>query len=167
MTFFHTLYGQSLKTDIGTNFLKKYAYLFSIQTNRQWMPIIKIKRTFIVKDHWVHRIQFPLCQAAACSIHVSQSSTYLFICLLRSTFDTTKAILGTYALRCFQQSYINCWTLYWKYKSKKNQFPRKYQIIWKMLYKITNCKQTFNSATNIHWTFYSIIQDHSKNTSMQ
>ena len=39
-------------------------------------PIIKIKRTFIVKDHWVHRIQFPLRQAAARSIHVSQSSTY-------------------------------------------------------------------------------------------
>ena len=62
--------------DIGTNFRKKYAYLYSTHTNRQWMPIIKIKRTFIVKDHWVHRIQFPLRQAAARSIHVSQSSTY-------------------------------------------------------------------------------------------
>ena len=62
--------------DIGTNFRKKYAYLYSTQTNRQWTPIIKIKRTFIVKDHWVHRIQFPLRQAAARSIHVSQSSTY-------------------------------------------------------------------------------------------
>ena len=62
--------------DIGTNFHKKYAYLYSTQTNRQWTPIIKIKRTFIVKDHWVHRIQFPLRQAAARSIHVSQSSTY-------------------------------------------------------------------------------------------
>ena len=40
------------------------------------MPIIKIKRTFIVKDHWIHRIQFPLQQAAAHTIHVSQSSTY-------------------------------------------------------------------------------------------
>ena len=50
--------------------------MYSTQTNRQWMPIIKIKRTFIVKDHWVHRIQFPLRQAAARSIHVSQSSTY-------------------------------------------------------------------------------------------
>ena len=62
--------------DIGTNFHKKYTYLYSTQTNRQWTPIIKIKRTFIVKDHWVHRIQFPLHQAAARSIHVSQSSTY-------------------------------------------------------------------------------------------
>ena len=50
--------------------------MYSTQTNRQWTPIIKIKRTFIVKDHWVHRIQFPLRQAAACAIHVSQSSTY-------------------------------------------------------------------------------------------
>ena len=62
--------------DIGINFRKKFAYLYFTQTNRQWMPIIKIKRTFIVKDHWVHRIQFPLCQTAAHSIHVSQSSTY-------------------------------------------------------------------------------------------
>ena len=62
--------------DIGTNFHKKYEYLYSTQTNRQWTPIIKIKRTFIVKDHWVHRIQFPLRQAAARSIHVSKSSTY-------------------------------------------------------------------------------------------
>ena len=40
------------------------------------MSIIKIKRTFIVKDHWIHRIQFPLRQAVARTIHVSQSSTY-------------------------------------------------------------------------------------------
>ena len=48
--------------------------MYSTQTNRQWTPIIKIK--FIFQDHWVHRIQFPLRQAAARSIHVSQSSTY-------------------------------------------------------------------------------------------
>ena len=63
--------------DIGTNHRQKYTYLYSAHnTNRQWTPIIKIKRTFIVKDHWIHRIQFPLRQAAACTIHVSQSSTY-------------------------------------------------------------------------------------------
>ena len=63
--------------DIGTNHHQKYTYLYSAHnTNRQWMPIIKIKRTFIVKDHWIHRIQFPLQQAAARIIHVSQSSTY-------------------------------------------------------------------------------------------
>ena len=29
-----------------------------------------------MKNLWIHRIQFPLRQAAACTIHVSQSSTY-------------------------------------------------------------------------------------------
>ena len=63
--------------DIGTNHHQEYTYLYSAHnTNRQWTPIIKIKRTFIVKDHWIHRIQFPLRQAAARTIHVSQSSTY-------------------------------------------------------------------------------------------
>ena len=63
--------------DISANNCQKYTYLYSIHnTNRQWTPIIKIKRTFIVKDHWIHRIQFPLRQAAARTIHVSQSSTY-------------------------------------------------------------------------------------------
>ena len=74
--FPYILWAEFENKDIGTNFRKKYAYLYSTQTNRQWTPIIKIKRTFIVKDHWVHRIQFPLRQAAARSIHVSQSSTY-------------------------------------------------------------------------------------------
>ena len=35
--------------DIGTNFRKKYAYLYSTQTNRQWTPIIKIKRNLLLK----------------------------------------------------------------------------------------------------------------------
>ena len=47
--------------DITTNHHQKCTYLYSAHnTNRQWTPIIKIKRTFIVKDHWIHRIQFPL-----------------------------------------------------------------------------------------------------------
>ena len=63
--------------DIGANHHQKYTFLFSRQkTNRQWTPIIKIKCTFIVKDPWIHRIQFPLRQAAARTIHVAQSSTY-------------------------------------------------------------------------------------------
>ena len=64
-------------TDIGSNYRQKYSYLYSPQQkNRLLTPIIKIKRTFIVKDHWIHRIQFPLRLAAARTIHVSQSSTY-------------------------------------------------------------------------------------------
>ena len=63
--------------DIATNHCQKYTCLYSAHnTNRQWITIIKIKRTFIVKDHWIHRIQFTLQQAAARTIHVSQSSTY-------------------------------------------------------------------------------------------
>ena len=63
--------------DIAVNHRQKYTYLYSAHnTNRQWTPIIKIKRTFTVKDHWIHRIQFPLRQAAARTIHISQSSTY-------------------------------------------------------------------------------------------
>ena len=63
--------------NIGSNHRQKYTYLYSAsKTNRKWTPIVKIKRTFIVKDHWIHRIQFPLRQAAARTIHVSQSSTY-------------------------------------------------------------------------------------------
>ena len=52
--------------DIGLNYRQKYSYLYtSQQKNRSLTPIIRIKRTFIVKDHWIHRIQFPLRQAAA------------------------------------------------------------------------------------------------------
>ena len=52
--------------DIGLNYRQKYSYLYSSeQKNRSLTPVIKIKRTFIVKDHWIHRIQFPLRQAAA------------------------------------------------------------------------------------------------------
>ena len=75
-------------TDIGKNHRKKYSYLYTNNKNRNWTPIIRIKRTFLVKDHWIHRLQFPLRQAAACSIHVSQSSTYPEIYVDLDSFST-------------------------------------------------------------------------------
>ena len=75
-TFPYIVWVQFENESIGTNHRKKYTYLYSNNTNRNWTPITKIKRTFLVKDHWIHRLQFPLRQAAARSIHVSQSSTY-------------------------------------------------------------------------------------------
>ena len=74
--------------EIGTNYRKKYSYLYTKNRNRNWTPIIRIKRTFLVKDHWIHRLQFPLCQAAAHSIHVSQSSTYPEIYVNLNSFST-------------------------------------------------------------------------------
>ena len=75
--------------DIGLNYRQKYSYLYSSeQKNRSLTPIIKIKRTFIVKHHWIHRIQFPLRQAAARTIHVSQSSTYPEIFVDLETIST-------------------------------------------------------------------------------
>ena len=80
-------------THIATNYRKKYSYLYTHhKINQQWIPIIKIKRSFIVKDHWIHRIQFPLRQAAACTIHVSQSSTYPEIYVDLQTFTKPPAI---------------------------------------------------------------------------
>ena len=74
--------------EIGTNYRKKYSYLYTNNRNRNWTPIICIKRTFLVKDHWIHRLQFSLRQAAACSIHVSQSSTYPEIYVNLNSFST-------------------------------------------------------------------------------
>ena len=74
--------------EIGTNYCKKYSYLYTYNRNRNWTPIIHIKRTFLVKDPWIHRLQFPLRQAAARSIHVSQSSTYAEIYVNLNSFST-------------------------------------------------------------------------------
>ena len=75
--------------NIGSNYRQKYSYLYSTkQKNRLFTPIIRIKRTFIVKDHWIHQIQFPLRQAAAHTIHVSQSSTYPEIYVDLETIST-------------------------------------------------------------------------------
>ena len=62
---------------IGNDHRRKNSYLYkNKKINHKWTPIIKIQRSFLVKNIWIHRIQFPLRQAAARTIHVSQSSTY-------------------------------------------------------------------------------------------
>ena len=72
-----TVWVQFENEQIGKNHRNKNSYLYSnIKIHHNWTPINKIKRSFLVKDIWIHRIQFPLRQAAARTIHVSQSSTY-------------------------------------------------------------------------------------------
>ena len=62
---------------IGKDHRQKNSYLYhNKQINHKWTPITKIHRSFLVKNIWIHRIQFQLRQAAARTIHVSQSSTY-------------------------------------------------------------------------------------------
>ena len=91
-TYPYIVWAQFENNDIGTNHRKKYSYLYTQNRNRNWTPIIRIKRTFLVKDHWIHRLQFPLRQAAARSIHVSQSSTYPEIFVDLNTFSTPPKI---------------------------------------------------------------------------
>ena len=55
---------------------KIYTSIKIKKISHKWTPITKIQRSFLVKNIWIHRIQFPLRQAAARTIHVSQSSTY-------------------------------------------------------------------------------------------
>ena len=75
-------------TDTAKNHRHKYSYLYTNnKISREWTPLVKIKRSFIVKDHWIHRVQFPLRQAAARTIHVSQSSTYKQIYVDLQTFS--------------------------------------------------------------------------------
>ena len=87
-TYPYIVWAEFENKEIGTNHHKKYSYLYAQNRNRNWTPIIGIKRTFLVKDHWIHRLQFPLRQAAARSIHVSQSSTYPEIYVDLDTFST-------------------------------------------------------------------------------
>ena len=88
VTYPYIVWVQFENNEIGSNYRKKYSYLYSKTTDRNLTPIIKIKRTFLVKNHWIHRLQFPLRQAAARSIHVSQSSTYPEIYVDLNTIST-------------------------------------------------------------------------------
>ena len=91
-TYPYIVWTEFKNPDIGTNHRKKYSYLYTNNRNRNWTSIIKIKRTFLIKDHWIHRLQFPLHQAAAHSIHVSQNSTYPEIYVDLNTFSTPPKI---------------------------------------------------------------------------
>ena len=61
---------------IGTQQRHKYKHLFTRHTDHMWTPIFAIKRAFKIDQVFVHRIQFPLRQAAARTIHVAQSATF-------------------------------------------------------------------------------------------
>lgn len=72
-----TVWVQFENDEIGKKQRQNNSHLYiNKKINHNWTPINKIKRSFLVKDIWIHRIQFPLRQAAARTIHVSQSSTY-------------------------------------------------------------------------------------------
>ena len=60
ITYPYIVWAEFENKEIGTNHCKKYSYLYAQNRNRNWTPIIGIKRTFLVKDHWIHRLQFPL-----------------------------------------------------------------------------------------------------------
>ena len=73
---------------IGKNHRQKNSYLYqNKKINHKWTPITKIHRSFLVKNIWIHCIQFLLHEAAARTIHVSQSSTYNKIYVDLKTFS--------------------------------------------------------------------------------
>ena len=70
---------------IGIHHRKKYKLLYNTNILSSWTPIFPVKRAYKVQSVWVHRVQFPLRQAAARTIHVAQSSTYKKIFIDMST----------------------------------------------------------------------------------
>ena len=77
--------------NVGQICRSKSGYLYNRNVHKQWTPILRVKRSFLVKDHWIHRLQFPLRPAAARTIHVSQSSTYSKICVDLNSFKRCPA----------------------------------------------------------------------------
>ena len=62
---------------IGSEQCQNYSYLHKRGTiSPGWMPRFAQKRTFLVKSVWVTCVQYPLCHAAAQTIHVAQSATF-------------------------------------------------------------------------------------------
>ena len=75
-------------TTIGTNHCNKYKYLQHSSIDNEWTPIFAQRRSFIIKDVWVTRIQFPFRHAAARTIHVAQSATFHNIYIDMSTISS-------------------------------------------------------------------------------
>ena len=61
---------------IGRDHRRNYKHLYTRDIVSAWTPVFAIKRSFKIEDVFVHRIQFPLRQAAARTIHVAQSATF-------------------------------------------------------------------------------------------
>ena len=72
--------------NIGKEHRKKYEFLYQKDIKSKfWTPIFAVKCAFKVISVWVHRVQFPLRQAAARTIYEAQSSTYKKIYVDMST----------------------------------------------------------------------------------
>ena len=78
--------------NVGANHRAKNSILYNRNVQRNWTPIMKVKRTFLVKDHYVHRLQFPLRPASARTVHVSQSATFNRIYVDLSSFKRCPAV---------------------------------------------------------------------------
>ena len=57
ITYPYIVWVQFENNEIGSNYRKKYSYLYSKTTDRNLTPIMKIKRTFLVKVLKVLHIQ--------------------------------------------------------------------------------------------------------------
>ena len=130
--------------------------------------LIKIKRALIVKDHWIHRIQFPLRQAAACTIHVSQSSTYteIYVDLQTTTKPPTAFWEHMHYVAFSRVSSIS--GLYIENNNEQNiSISKKVSDYLNNSPHIITYKHRFNSMTKTHVTSYSSMYTPSKNTLTQ
>lgn len=84
-TFPHIIWVQFKDDRVGHKHKEKQRYAYTENINHSWIPILAISRDFNIKDIWIQRIQFPLRQSAARTIHASQSATYNKIYIDMST----------------------------------------------------------------------------------
>ena len=94
----------NLKIHMLANYNGKNTVIYKIHTYSQdWTPIFAQKRSFLIKDVWVTRVQFPMHNAAAHTIHVAQSATFRQIYIDMSTNTTPpKTLVAAHALRCLK-----------------------------------------------------------------
>ena len=77
VTFPAIIWVQFEERQIGAVHRQTYSYLYRTSpVDKEWTPIFAHQRKFLVKDVWVTRVQFPLQQAPARTIHVAQSATF-------------------------------------------------------------------------------------------
>ena len=82
---------------------QKYSYLQNTHILQDWTPIFAQKRSFLIKDVWVTCVQFPMCNAAAHTIHVAQSATFRQIYIDMSTnTNPPKTLVAAHALHCLK-----------------------------------------------------------------
>ena len=100
------LCGCNLKIHVLVNCnRKKPSYLQNTHILQDWTPIFAQKRSFLIKDVWVKCVQFPMCNAAARTIHVAQSTTFRQIYIDMSTNTNPpppKTLVAACALCCLK-----------------------------------------------------------------